>query len=255
MTEECSHVITFENIPNFRDLGGYQARKGQAIAPGRLYRSGALLDMTAADKARLKNDIRLKTAIDVTTPHELKKTREIRLLEEIGVNYFNIPFRPDVPNYYEMEMAMYVNHSTMGAVYLERMRHPGFGKKLIGALEIIADPAYHPLVFHCSQGKDRTGILAAVVLSLIGVSDEDIIRDYNLSDSSAEEVRSKIVNDPSTREEIRNLPDFCWRAVPESIEVFLAGVKDAYGSPAGYLKLHGADKTLTKRLEKALLVT
>jgi protein-tyrosine phosphatase len=255
MTEEYPYIVTFENIPNFRDLGGYRAGRGKKVALGRLYRSGALVDMTAPDKARLKNEIRLKTAIDVTTPQELKKTREIRLLEEIGVRYFNIPFRPDVPNYYQVEMAMYVNHSTMGAVYLERMRNPGFGRKLIGALEMIANPAYHPLVFHCSQGKDRTGILAAMVLSLLGVGDEDIIRDYNLSDSSSEEVRSKIVNDPSTREEIRNLPDYCWRAVPESIKEFLAGLKQAYGSAEGYLKLHSADKTLIKRLEKTLLVT
>ena len=143
--------------------------------------------------------------------------------------------------------------SDMGAVYLERMRHPGFGRKLIQALEIIADPAYHPLVFHCSQGKDRTGILAAMTFSLLGVKDGDIIRDYVLTDSSAEEVRTKIINDPATREEIRNLPDYSWRAVPESMEDFFKGLKKEYGSAAGYLKLHGADKTLVKRLEKALL--
>jgi len=253
MMEEYPRVITFENIPNFRDLGGYTARGGKKVASGRLYRSGMLLDMTPADKARLKNDIRLKTVIDLTTPDEPKKTRENRLLEEIGVKYFNIPFRPDVPNYYQVEMAMYVNHSTMGAVYLERMRHSGFGRKLIGALEMIADPAYHPLDFHCSQGKDRTGILAAVLLSLLGVAEKNIIYDYHLSDGSAEEVRSKIVNDPSTREEIRNLPDYCWRAVPESMTDFFEGVKKEYGSGVSYLKMHGADKTLVKRLEKALL--
>jgi protein-tyrosine phosphatase len=254
MMEECPRVITFENIPNFRDLGGYPARGGKMVAQGRLYRSGALLEMTAADKARLKKEICLKTVIDVTTPEEPKKTREIRLLQEIGVKYFNIPFRPDVPNYYQIEMAMYAQNSTMGAVYLERMRHPGFGRKLIGALEMIADPDYLPLVFHCSQGKDRTGILAAMVLSLMGVSNEDIIRDYVLTDISAEEVRNKIVNDPSTREEIRNLPGFTWRAVPESMTAFLAGLQSEYGGAAGYLKLHGADKILVKRLEKALLV-
>jgi protein-tyrosine phosphatase len=253
MTEECQRIISFENIVNFRDLGGYPAGSGKKLAQGRLYRSGALLDLTAADKTRLKNEIRLKTVIDVTTPEEPKKTREIRLLEEIGTRYFNIPFRPDVPNYYQVEMAMYVNHFTMGQVYLERMKHPGFGLKLAMALEIIADPVNHPLCFHCSQGKDRTGILAAVTFSLLGVTAGDIIRDYVLSDSSAEAVRNKIVNDPDTREEIRNLPDFTWRAVPEYMETFLAGLEKEYGGAKGYIKKHGADKTLVKRLEKALL--
>ena len=253
MAEDCTRVITFENIPNFRDLGGYKAAGGKKLATQRLYRSGGLLDMTPADKARLKNEIGIKTVIDVTTPNETKKSREIRLLEEIGVKYFNIPFRPDVPNYYQVEMAMYVNHTNMGAVYIERMNHPGFGRKLIQALEIIADPVYHPLDFHCSQGKDRTGILAAVLLSLLGVSNKDIIGDYALSDTSSEAVKNRIVNDPNTPEAIRNLPDFSWRAVPDSITDFLKGLKKEYSSAAGYLKTHGADKTLMKRLEKALL--
>jgi protein-tyrosine phosphatase len=254
MAEQYARVISFENIPNFRDLGGYKVRGGKKVAVGKIYRSGSLLGMTVADKTRLKTDIRLKTAIDLTTPHEPKKTREIRLLEEIDVKYFNIPFRPDVPNYYQIEMAMYVNHSTMGAVYLERMKHPGFEKKLILALEMMADSSYHPLVFHCSQGKDRTGILAAVLLSLMGVSEADIIRDYITSDETAESIRDKVINDPTTPEEIRSLPDFSWRAVPESIMEFFQGMKKEYGSATGYLKKYGADTTLIKRLEIALLV-
>ena len=53
--------------------------------------------------------------------------------------------------------------------------------KDLEALEIIAEPENHPLVFHCNAGKDRTGSLAAVVLGVLGVMDEDIIEDYALT--------------------------------------------------------------------------
>ena len=53
----------------------------------------------------------------------------------------------------------------MGELYLYRIRQPEFGKKLVDSLELIADRNNHPLVFHCSVGKDRTGVLAAMLLA------------------------------------------------------------------------------------------
>ena len=62
----------------------------------------------------------------------------------------------------------------MGAIYLHRISEQLFGKRLVDALEIIAERDNHPLIFHCSAGKDRTGVLAAVVLAAIGIVDEDV---------------------------------------------------------------------------------
>lgn len=254
METHYSRIIPFEEILNFRDLGGYAGRGGKNIAWRKLYRSGSLLHMGEADKTRLKNELHIKTVIELASPDDVKKRQEIRLLEEIGAQYYHIAFRPDMPDYYKTEMAMYVNHTTMGDVYLGRLKHKGFERRLMQTLEIIAEERHLPLLFHCAVGKNRSGILAALLLNALGVSDEDIIADYALSDSSMEAIKKSIVNDPATTEEVRNLPDFTWRAVPESMEAFLAGLKTEYGGAAGYLKQHGADKTLVKRLEKALLV-
>jgi protein-tyrosine phosphatase len=59
--------------------------------------------------------------------------------------------------------------------FRDRIRQPEFGKRLVDSLELIADRNNHPLVFHCSVGKDRTGVLAAMLLAAAGVIDEDII--------------------------------------------------------------------------------
>ena len=209
--------------------------------------------MSARDRLTLKSEIELKTAIDLTTPDDVKKFRELSLLEEIGVKYFNIPFRPDIPNYYEKELALYNSTKDMGVFYLGRISYASFAARLIQTLEIIADPKYHPVLFHCGAGKDRTGVLAAMVLNALGVPEEDIINDYMMTDASMAEIRDRIMNNPITTDEVRNLPDFHWSAAPEFMKTFLAGLKQEYNGTAGYLKKYGADKTLIKRLEKALL--
>jgi protein-tyrosine phosphatase len=254
MEQQHQRILVFESIANFRDLGGYRARGGLTTAWRRLYRSGGLLQMTAADKACLKEKIGLKTVIDLRSPEEPKKLQAIRLLEGIGAKYFNVQFKWPVADYYKKEMELYAGTSNMGVVYLHRIRHEGFAKRLFTILEIMADPANYPLLFHCGAGKDRTGVLAAMALKLLGVSDEDIISDYVLTDPSMEDVKQRICSDPETSDEVKNLPDFTWRAPPQFMATFLEGLKNEYGSAAGYLKKYGAEKSLVRRLEKALLV-
>ena len=86
------------------------------------------------------------------------------------------------------------------------------------------------------------------------MTDEDIINDYVITAPCMEDMRKNIVNDPATPELIKDLPDFTWRAIPESMSAFLDGLRREYGSIEGYLETHGADVSLIKRLEKALLV-
>jgi protein-tyrosine phosphatase len=252
--EPFPRVIQFESIANFRDLGGYAAMKGRSTAWRRLYRSGDPTEMTSRDKNILKSEIGLKTVIDLSSPDEVKKSKKIRLFGDIGAKYFNIPFRPDEPNYYEKELKLYQKTLNMGYFYLGRINHESFSRKLAQALEIIVSSQNHPVLFHCGAGKDRTGVMAAMVLKLVGVSDEDVVGDYFFTDAAMDEIRERVVNNPGTRDDVKNLPDFHWWAKPEYMQTFLDGVKKEYGSAAGYLKKYEAEKTLIKQLEKALLV-
>jgi protein-tyrosine phosphatase len=246
-------VIKFDGIPNFRDLGGYKGRGGQAIARGRLYRSGDPTEMSTRDKDILKSEIKLKAVIDLSNPDEVKKLKEIRLFEEIGAKYFSMPLRWTVDDYYERENEQYVKASDMGAIYLYRIKYYGFAGILKQTLEILANPQYYPLLFHCGAGKDRTGLLAAMLLSLAGAADEDIIADYVLTEQDGEAFRRRLSIDPDITEEEKNLLGFTWWARPEYMQTFLNGLEEKWGGAKGYLEKYGVDKTLVKRLEKALL--
>ena len=139
-------------------------------------------------------------------PGREKQRQEISLLDNIGAKYRYMPLKLDAERSDEDELSQGFTH--MGEVYLYRLRHPEYGRLLVAALEIMAEPANYPLVFHCMAGKDRTGVLAAVALSILGVSDEDIIDDYTLSAPYIKALYSRMKNDPTTREDILNLPVF-----------------------------------------------
>jgi protein-tyrosine phosphatase len=246
MNQSYPRHINFESAPNFRDLGGFRTRDGRAVAWRRLFRSAALHSMSRPDIARLKEDIRPRAVIDLRTPREPSKQREISLLGEMGARYHNVPFRPDSPDYVKQETEVFRDATDMGELYLYRIRQPEFGKSLVDSLELIADRNNHPL--------DRTGVLAAMLLAAAGVIDADIIHDYTLSAPFMPEIRDRWRNDPAAPPEVKELPDFQWEASVESMARFLGLLRREYGSAARYLKPQGADNSLPQRLEEALLV-
>jgi len=249
-----SRHIHLESVPNFRDLGGYRTQDGRTIAWRRLFRSAALHKMTERDMAGLKRDIGPRAVIDLRRPRDPEKNPEPLLLEEIGARYYPIPFRPDGPSYLKDEAKAHPNATDMGAIYLYRISEKPFGRRLVDALELIAEPDNHPLVFHCTAGKDRTGVLAAIVLAAMSIVDEDVVYDYTLSAAFMSDIRDRMNGDPETAQGVKDQPEFQWKASAESMATFLALLRREYGSADGYLKVNGARSSLVDRLKAALLV-
>lgn len=242
-----SREITFDAIINFRDLGGYRTDDNRAIAWRKLFRGGFFQQMTERDLTRLKKEIRLTTVIDLRRDDNPHHVKEVSLLNGAGIKYFNTPF----PIYSQEELRH--DFSNMGEVYLFRLRHKDYAKTIIDALENAANPENHPLLFHCTAGKDRTGVTAAFVLSVLGVSEVDIISDYVLSAPYMEALLAQVKKDPGTPEDIKNLPDWTWEATPFSMAFLLSSLKSEFGSARKYLQNHGATNSLFDRLKKALV--
>lgn len=239
--------INFDAIINFRDLGGYQAKGNCTVAWRKLFRSGYLNNMTESDLVRFKREIKLTSVIDLRSGEELERLREVSLLNDAGIKYFNVPF----VSYSEEEL--HHDFSNMGEVYLFRISHKEYIKRIIDTMEVIADPKNHPLLFHCGAGKDRAGVVAAFVLSVLGVADGDIIADYILSAPYMKDLITRLMNEPGTPEYIKNLPAYTWEAAPQSMALFLSTIKHEYGSTRGYLKSQGAKSLLFDALDRALL--
>jgi protein-tyrosine phosphatase len=252
MPEKYPRHIQFEDIPNFRDLGGLKASGGRAVAWRRVFRSAELAKMTRNDLNRLTGEIGLAAVIDLRSAFEVKR-QGIGLISEAGIKYCNISLIVDGGDR-EANERRYKKFTNMGQFYVDLVRQPEFGKGIIEALEIIAEPRNHPVIFHCAAGKDRTGILAAVLLSVLDVAEEDITDDYCLTAAYIEMLVSRKDSEPGIARALKELPGYFWETTPESMAMLLKALKKEYGSTRGYLKENGADSTLIQRLEKALLV-
>lgn len=247
-----SRQINFESVPNFRDMGGYSTHEGYTIAWRRLFRSGELRNMTSGDVNRLKKEIGLTSVLDLRSNFEIEQ-HGVGLVSESGFRYYNVSLITDGGDRKANERR-YKNFTDMGEFYSHLVRQNAFVELMIEALDVIAQAENHPLIFHCSAGKDRTGILAAILLSVLGVADDDIINDYSLSTPYIDVLLNRMKSNPFLADDDTNsLPDYFWQAAPESMVVFLSSLKKEFGSVRDYLKAKGAEPSLFERLERALL--
>jgi protein tyrosine/serine phosphatase len=172
----AQRAVEFTNVFNFRDLGGYRTADGATVRWRRLYRADDLAHLDAEDHERFA-ELGIRTVVDLRRPNEIKELG--RVPETAGVAYHHVHLVHP-----KWQLKQFQNTAERTEFVIERYREmadlsaDGFGQ----ALQLIADADRAPLVFHCIAGKDRTGILAALTLSLLGVSDDDVIEDYHLSE-------------------------------------------------------------------------
>lgn len=239
-------------LPNFRDIGGHKTRGGRTVARERVYRSAELVNISPDDCDCLVKEIGLASVIDLRSDLEIKR-QGIGPLSKAKIQHYHVNLIKDGGDR-AADAVRYKNMTDMGEFYLSTIRKQEFAQMIIKALEIIADAQNHPLIVHCAVGKDRTGLVTAFLLSALGVSDEDIVADYAKSAPYTLGIYERLNADPQTTAFANVFPRFFWDAAPASMTKLLSSLKKEHGSATGYLKSNGADDTLVKRLEKALLV-
>ncbi|MFI6297911.1 tyrosine-protein phosphatase [Nonomuraea sp. NPDC050790] len=167
--------IEFANIHNFRDVGGYVAHDGRSVRWQRLYRADSLSWLAGPDLDTFRA-LKVRTVIDLRHPSEVE--RRGRVPEAEGLRYHNLPVEGRKWDLDTFDPSTGVERF-LADRYLEVSED---GVPLLrSAIETIADADNAPVVIHCAAGKDRTGILIALVLSLAGVSPTDIVADYALT--------------------------------------------------------------------------
>jgi hypothetical protein len=219
-------AVAFGNVFNFRDLGGYRGADGATVRWGRVYRADDLARLTPAEYERF-TALGIRTVVDLRRPNEIEEFG--RAPDLAGVAYHHVHLVHP-----KWEQVDFDNTTDRTAYVIERYQEmadvsaAGFGQ----ALRLIADADRTPLVFHCIAGKDRTGILAALTLSLLGVDDGDVIEDYHLSEVAEPAAwdRYTTVRRPDLRGIIRP-----YEVSPRAAMVgLLAYLRATHGSVAGY---------------------
>lgn len=239
-----SRHIAFERLHNFRDLGGYRAAGGRTVRWGRLYRSDSLGKLRGADRDRF-HALGVRTVIDLRYPWEVTRSGRVPDLDGLTYHNLSIEHRP----YDQAGQDPDVDPARFLADRYLEVAQDGV-TELRRALEVIADDTA-PLVFHCHSGKDRTGLLAMLVLTLLGVHEDDVVGDFALTGLATARLVAEWHADH---------PDLTLRwpayghAPAEVMRLFLAELSNRYGSVRGYAAQHlGADDDLVTALRARLL--
>jgi protein-tyrosine phosphatase len=251
MSEKYDRHLKFDSVMNFRDIGGYRGYQGKRVAWRRVFRSGEFRNITRDDLNRLTKELGVTSVIDLRSEFELKNNGK-GLLPECDIKYRNIAFMADGGDP-EANSKRYAQLTNMGDFYVALMRQKEFGIKVVQALEMIGDAQNHPLVFHCAVGKDRTGMLAAMLLTLLGVSEADIIEDYTLSEPYMDELLVKLKANPPKDGPPLDIPEYFWKASAPSMKILLSTLGKEYGSVEKYLLEMGMDAALPKHMQGVLL--
>jgi protein-tyrosine phosphatase len=237
--------IDLPGCANFRDLGGYPARDGMRLRWRRLFRSDALYGLTAEGVDRVVGELGIGAVVDLRSTGEVGADGRGTLRDRISV-YHHLPLF-EGPLTTDPEL---VNRLTLAERYFliaERAKLPI--ARVVTALAECSTPA----VYHCSAGKDRTGLISAIVLGLLGVPDEFIVADYAASQDNLAAIIDRLAQSVSYRDVIDNLPADTLHAKPATMFSLLDQLRDRYGSFRGYANDIGLSDAVIHRLEGGLL--
>jgi protein tyrosine/serine phosphatase len=139
---------------------------------------------------------------------------------------------------------------SIGDIYTFMLRE--YAERFGAVLRVIADPAAHPLVFHCAAGKDRTGLVAMLVLELCGVPDETVVADFAFTESRMPEVIARHTARAASDEAVEvAAQQFGAEAV--TMQAVLATLREHHGSVESYVRSTGVDDDEIDALRTALV--
>ncbi|HZM80302.1 MAG TPA: tyrosine-protein phosphatase [Candidatus Limnocylindrales bacterium] len=231
--------VEIDELFNFRDVGGFGG-----VRRGLLYRTDALCNLT--DRGReAYAALGIHTVIDLRRAPELETQgrapdwafevwHNVPLRERPGPEH-DCPDRASLPGYIS---DVYLNMTETAA------------EDIVRVLTILADPATGPAAIHCAGGRDRTGVVVAVFLALLGVQDNEIALDYHLSERFTERwLAWKAAESGSLPVLPLNL-----RYTPEqAMLLLLKRLRERHGSVGGYLLDAGLEPAAVEALRARFL--
>jgi protein-tyrosine phosphatase len=196
---QTKRIVKLEAGYNCRDLGGYRTKDGRRVQWGRLYRSGSLSHLTKADQAELARR-RIVVDCDLRSRHE-----QDSYPDQIwpGARVIDTHFYSEAGDEEEEAEAAWAKYSGkvprlsyLAMVYQQNLLAPRTGlvmRKIFQELLALKDD--EALIYHCSMGKDRTGMVSVIVLMALGLDDREIMRDYLFSRSYSRDWNEADEND------------------------------------------------------------
>jgi protein-tyrosine phosphatase len=238
-----SRVLTLLGADNARDLGGLPTADGRSTRRGLIYRAALIPELLPDDVDLLVRRVGLRTVIDLRTQFEVDAVTS--RWAEHAVNWLHCPI------YIGRREPIGERSLDYADAYIEYLT--GDPEPALRAVRTLLDPDALPALFHCAAGKDRTGVIAALLQDVLGVPHPTIAEDYALT------VRAL----PAIIERLATLPPYSAlrqttiaEHIPEAetMHRFLRRLTDEFGGAEGWLRGHGVDDAHLYRFRAELIV-
>lgn len=248
--------LALEGLANVRDVGGYQGRAGQSLRWNRLYRADDLGRATSGDLAAIAV-LGVTTVIDLRTDRE-RATSRSPVFRGADIEIHHLPM---VRHQWEEVNRFASRRDDDADLDAEAMLAQRSLDMLVegapaiaDALRILAQPGAQPAVIHSVLGKDRAGLLTAVILALLGVPTSTIAEDYALSAPASVTGAPWIQVDAAVGETLRwDPPSVALGAPPGAIVRVLDQVNEQCGSMVGFARGIGVEFEVIEALHRQLL--
>lgn len=248
---DARRLITLDNVHNFRDLGGYPTEDGRSVRWGLLYRSDGLHSVTDADITCIRA-LDIRTVIDLRTTGELTEHGTFPV-DRVHVTLIHLPVLEAI--WQEAERPAHEDdHDNLVWAYRQMLDQGAHA--IASTMNELALPGALPAVFHCAAGKDRTGIVAALVLAALGVPRGFIVADYALSTEAIDRMRAWAVREiPDAASRWAEAPTWMFAALPSAMHHVLDDLEHEHGSIGAYLDSVGVHASTLDQLRADLLTT
>ena len=243
-------LIGLDAVHNFRDLGGYPTAGGRSTKWRTLFRSDGLYRLRGADDMSRVMQLGLKSVIDLRTERE-QREQGIFPTDDIEVTFHHLSIvdvtwsdteTPEFDDEVEFLVWGYRDMLEIGS------------SRFADAMHVLAQTDSLPAVFHCAAGKDRTGVLAALLLSSLGVDDAHICADYGLTqDAMQRTIAWSKVHRPELAERYANIPKAYLAVDPRAMQIILTELAQQHGSVRNYVREIGVADTTVEALGNLLL--
>lgn len=252
--------LPFEGARNFRELGGWPAAGGKTVRWGLFYRGPSTADLTSPADRALLDSLNLKLILDLRSTSESRKAPDLvpqgtELIQQCALcanDGHEIGFSPeDIALLRQAIPAEAGEEGFLQGMYLQMLQGNRAYRILFQALEA----GRTPLLFHCTAGKDRTGVAAMLILLALGTPDEAICTDFALTnhyrraaiEAYVASHAAEIAADPACERYYQ------WTAGvnPELAPFVLDTIRTRWGSAEAYLEAeYGLDSARLERLRQ-----
>ncbi|HEV7148292.1 MAG TPA: tyrosine-protein phosphatase [Pedococcus sp.] len=242
--------IELDGVANMRDVGGLPTTDGGHVAEGRLLRSDNLQDLSAADVAHLVEVLGVSDIVDLRSNVEVHLEGAGPLRSRDLVPHHHLSLMSDDQVEDAAAAALVVPWSKESGRPTPPRRDDDFWAShylgyladrpdsVSAALQVVATSTGATIV-HCAAGKDRTGTVVAMALSVAGVADEEIVADYVASAERIERIVARLLARPTYAEAMRDQPMSHHIPRAETMQRLLAVLAESHGGAVGWLREQG----------------